>query len=190
MRPPMSSYKRNSRPFYRSNYPTKVTIQWSQQYSAYALKFQDTGHFQEMSPIMNFIKSNPYGEYTYDPDNKIWYFAEKYLAQVRTLIDAFGASIFETIFTEKPPLNYSFTSKTISVDTYLNDFEKLTGYNLRNLEYNDARKIYRKMCMKFHPDISPENASTMSSINEIWTELEKLHFKTRSQQQYETPCTS
>ena len=186
----MSQYKRNNRPYWKSNYPTKVTIQWSQQYSAYALKFQDTHHFQEMSPIMNFIKSNPYGEYTYDPDNKIWYFAEKHLAQVRILVDAFGPNIFDVNFQEKPPLNYSFTSKTISVDTYLDDFVNLTGENLRNLEYNDAKKIYRRMCMKFHPDRNPEFASSMSRLNEIWTELEKLHFKTRSQVEYETSTTT
>lgn len=195
MRPPMSSsYKRKDRSYYRSNYPTKVTITWSQQYSAYALKFLDTHHFQEMSPIINFIKSNPYGEYTYDPDNKIWYFAEKYLEQVKALINAFGQSIFDLIFTEKPPLNYSFSTKTISVDTYLNQFKEMTNEDISNIEYSKAKKIYLRFCMKHHPDLNPENkdiaSAIMSKMNEIWTELEKLHFKTRSQQQYETPCTS
>lgn len=179
MRPPMSAYKRNSRPYYRQNYPTKITITWSQQYSAYALKFLDTGHYQEMTPIMNFIKSNPYGEYTYDPDNKIWYFHEKYLETVRKIIDAFGSSIFELNFVEKPPLNYSFLAKTISVDTYLQRFQDLTGEDIRNLEYIDAKRIYRRVCLRFHPDRNPEFSSTMSSINEIWSELEKLHFKNK-----------
>jgi hypothetical protein len=183
----MSSYKRQNRSYYRSNYPTKVTISWSQQYSAYALKFCDTHHYQEMTPIMNFIKSNPYGDYTYDPDNKIWYFAEKYLQQVRTLVDAFGSSIFETDFHEKPPLNYSFSSKTISVETYLQNFRDLTGEDIKNLDYNSAKRIYHRVCMKFHPDRNPDFASTMRSINEIWAELEKLHFKTRSQIVYDMP---
>lgn len=185
-------YRRKNRDYYRSNYPTKVTITWSQQYSAYALKFQDTHHYQEMTPIMNFIKSNPYGEYTYDPDNKIWYFAEKYLQQVRTLIDAFGSSIFELSFTEKPPINNTFTSKVISVDTYLSNFRTITGEDISKLEYDQAKKIYRRVCMKYHPDRNPGDddiAAKMSSINEIWCKLEEMHYKTRSQQQYDTITT-
>ena len=160
-----------------------MTISWSQQYSAYALKFLDTHHFQEMTPIISFIKSNPYGEYTYDPDSKIWYFAEKHLNNVKFLIETMGASIFDLHFQEKPPLNYSFSSKIISIDSYLQQFHTLTGEDISKLDYNTAKKVYRRVCMKFHPDRNPDFASTMSSINEIWAELEKLHFKTRSQQQ-------
>src|SRR5579859_395832 len=170
--PMTSSYKRKSYP-YRSYGPTKVNLTWSQQYSAYALKFMDTGHFGEMTPIMNFLKAQPYGEYTYDPDNKIWYFDEKHLKQVRVLIDAFGPSIFETHFQEKPQ-NQSFTSKFVSVDTYLDRFKELTGEDIRSLEYNNAKKIYRRICMLYHPDRHPGDSSIaikMSSINETWTEL-------------------
>lgn len=179
---------------YRSKYrftgPTSVSITWSQQYSAYAIKWTDTRHFQEMSPVINFIKSNPYGEYTYDPDNKVWYIAEKYIKQVITLLEAFGNKIFEVTFTEKPPLNYAISSKTISIESYLQKFRDLTGEDIKNLEYIDAKRIYRRVCLKFHPDRNPEFATTMSSVNEIWSELEKVHFKTRSQQQYETSSTN
>jgi hypothetical protein len=139
---------------------------------------------------MNFIKSTPYGEYTYDPDNKVWYFTEKYLTQVRSLIDAFGKSIFILTFTEKPPVNHSFSSKIISIENYLQKFRNLTGEDISQLDYNTAKKVYRRVCMKFHPDRNPEFANTMSSINEVWSELEEVHFKTRSHQQYETPCTN
>src|SRR5258708_32720897 len=193
MKPSMTSYKRTSRPYYRSNKPTSVSITWSQQYSAYAVKWMDTGHFQEMMPVINFMKSKPYGEYTYDSDNKVWYIAEKYIKDVIVLLEAFGDTIFEINFVEKPAYSYVSNTKTISVDTYLDQFKELTNEDIRNLEYRQAKKIYLRFCMKYHPDLNPDKILSplvMSKMNEIWTELERLYFKTSSQITYEIPTTS
>jgi hypothetical protein len=186
----MTNYKRKSRPFFHSNSPTSVDIIWSQQYGAYAVKWMDTGHFQEMQPVINYMKGKPYGEYTYDPDNKIWYIAEKYIQDVLTLLNAFGDTIFKVNFVEKPLHSNMISAPVISVDTYLNNFHAITGEDISKLEYDKAKRIYRHICMQYHPDKHPEFASKMSSINEIWTILEIEHFKTRSRVSYETPSVS
>lgn len=176
-----SSYRRNTR--YWGNTPTSVGIYWSQQYDAYAIKFMDTYHFKEMSPFISYFKSKPYGDAVYDPDGKIWYFKEQYLSDVRAMLAAFGDTIYEVNFVEKPVGGHSlFASPQISVNDYLNKFKDLTGMDLNGLLYDKAKKVYRQACLKLHPDHNPSvDSSVMSSVNEIWTALEKVLYNTKKE---------
>lgn len=184
----MTSYKRRDRSYYRSNIPTVIQINWSMKYDSYALKFMDTHHFQEMQPIMNLIKQQPYGDWLYESDTKIWYFKESLLAQVRTLIDAFiTANIFTLDFQEKPnESNRLLGKKDIPIETYFLKFEQLTGEDIRKYDYVTAKKLYRRICYQYHPDHNPNvDAGIMSSVNEVWSELENKHFKVRQEIQYD-----
>lgn len=183
--PTMTGYKTKTKyPFQNRNYgPTPVDIYWSVQYNAYACKWKNTAHFAEMTPIINYFKAQPYGDCIYDPDNKVWYFMEKYLDQVKILLNAFGPTIFTINFQQKPDFTNQFlASKIPSTDDLFLRFEKLTDYRIKDLEYNDAKKIYRKVCLLYHPDRNPGNeevAKKMSDVNEIWTNLETVFYKTR-----------
>lgn len=185
-------YRRRVQYPFNSNTPTSVGIYWSQQYNAYACKWMDTHHFKEMTPIMSYFKSKPYGDCVYDPDNKIWYFKEEYLADVKNMLMAFGPTIFEINFVEKP-VNASHngylsnTRPTQTPDQLMEKFKQLSNQDIKNLEYTEAKKIYRRVCMKMHPDYNPgdENAATrMSSINEVWTELERIFYLTKKEPTY------
>jgi len=186
---PMSSnYRRSNRQYYNDGRPTSVSIYWSRQYDAYALKWMDTKHFKEMQPFIAYFKSKPYGDCVYDPDGKIWYFKEQYLTSIRSMLDAFGPAIFEVNFVEKPVERHLIGTKTISIDAYLMKFHELTGENLKDLDYPAAKKRYRLACLKLHPDHNPNvDPTIMSSVNEIWSELESKHFKVKQEIQYESP---
>jgi len=175
------------------NYPsTPVSIYWSQKYGAYALKFSNTQHFNEMTPIINFLKSKPYGESTYDPTDKVWYFAEEHLGSVRYLFKAFGTSIFTLSLQEKPTNtghSYLQGQKVISTDQHFSRFAELTGENIKSLDYLDAKKIYRRFCMRLHPDKGGDPA-TMSAVNEIWSDLERVWYKTTKEPEYEIQTSS
>lgn len=181
-----SSYKRRNRDFWASNRPTSVGIYWSQQYNAYACKWMDTHHFKEMAPVISYFKSKPYGDCVYDPDGRVWYFKEEYLSDVQAMLNAFGPTIFEINFIEKPINNYSnfFSQGEPSVSDYLDKFKQLTNEDLKNLEYSDAKKIYRRICMKMHPDIPGNDATNLSSVNEVWSALERLLYNTKKEPTY------
>lgn len=179
------SYRRRSNPFFNDSYgnnKTKVTIHWSPVSSAYAIKFNDMRHYQLMVPMLNYMKSKPYGEYQYDPENKIWYLMEQHIEDLRVLLDTLK-EYFEVDFVEKQE-NNSFTPTVIPVGTYLDRFKSITGHDIKNLPYEDAKKVYRRVAMSNHPDRGG-NVDTMSSINEIWSNLEKNLYNIKKEQSYE-----
>lgn len=181
----MSRYKRNS--IWSSGYSsttkstTKVDLYWSSKSGAYALKFNDTKHWNEMQVFISYIKTQPTNERDYDPVNKVWYFIEKHLPQIQEMFKLLP-NIFEVDFVEKP-VGQANIHTFVPVDTYLDKFKTLTGEDLKGKEYNDAKKVYRKLCLKYHPDIVHNN-EPMSSINQLWTELEKVYFLKTKEMEY------
>lgn len=178
------SYKRNNR---HHNYyigPTKVDLYWSQKAGSYTIKWHDTNHFDEMKPIMSYLKMQPYGEWQYDPDNKIWYFMEKYLANVLAMLDTLKPlNIFDVTFVPKPE-NQVFQTKFISIDTYLDKFKVLTGFDCRNSEFKIAKKEYFKACMKLHPD-KGNDPQNMTDLNVAWDAIQSEYFKIKKEIVYD-----
>jgi hypothetical protein len=180
------SYKRrytglNSNYNYKSNVPTRVTIHWSMSYSAYAIKFENTYHWEQMQIFIQYLKNLPYGERDYDPDNKIWYLMEKHLSGFKQMLEMIPQH-FTVDFVEKP--SQTFQGNFVSVDTYLDKFQTLTTYNLRTLDYEQAKKIYRKAALLWHPDRNNGDASRMTDINECWSNIEKLHYNVKKEAEY------
>lgn len=179
-----SSYRRQNKHYWNSGKPTKVSIYWSQQYNAYAIKWMDTFHFKEMTPIISYFRSKPYGDAVYDPDNRIWYFKEQYLADVRAMLAAFGPVTFEINFSEKQE-NHSFIgSPQVSISSLISEFKILTGEDIKDVEYTQAKKLYRRICMKMHPDIPGNDSTNLSRVNEIWNALERVHYNTKKEPTY------
>lgn len=179
----MSYYKRPWKN--RPSGPTKVTLAWSQKSSAYALKFHDTQHWNEMQIFITYLKTIPYGERDYNPEDKTWFFVEKYLPQIQSMLAPLEqAGIFVTEFQEKPA-NQTFTGKFVSIDTYIDDFKVLSGgVDIRNLDYPTAKKAYRKACMLHHPDRGGD-AKKMSTLNEAWLHIEESHFNIKKDIEYQ-----
>lgn len=169
---------------WRPSGPTQVDLYWSQKYGAYALKWHDTYHWDEMQPFMSYLKSAPYGEYQYDPDEKIWYFMEKYLSNIRAMFDALApAHVFSVNFVEKPQAQTNFV-KFISIDTYIGTFNKLTGVDIKNLDFSKAKREYFKACMRLHPDKGNDPAQ-MTELNVAWDAIQSEHFKIKKEITYE-----
>lgn len=136
-----------------------------------------------MTPIMNYIKTAPYGDWQYDPDNKIWYFMEKMLSNVRAMLQVMeDAGIFEVTFVEKPQ-NQINTVKFVSIDTYIDVFNKLTGVDVKGLAFPSAKKAYFRACMKLHPD-KGNDPKDMSDLNVAWDAIKEEHFKQKKDVSY------
>ncbi len=179
----MSYRRRYSGVGYRgSSNPTTVTIHWSTKSSAYAIKFNDTYHWDQMQIFIQYLKNIPYGERDYDPDNKIWYITEQHLPNFRNMMEMIPEH-FKIDFQGKPE-NQAFTGKFVSVDTYLDKFKELTTTDLRGQEYTLAKKIYRRAALSNHPDRNNGDGSKMAEINECWSNIERLYFNQKKEPEY------
>lgn len=178
----MSTYRRPYR-YNRPSGPTPVTLAWSQKSSAYSLKFQDTNHWNEMQPFIAYLKTIPYGERDYDPENKIWYFVEKYLSNIRAMLDPMEqAGIFTVTFHEKPANQTSF-AKFVPLDLYIDKFKNISGVDIKQMDYATAKKAYRRACMQNHPDRGGDPAK-MADLNESWMHIEESHFNIKKDIEY------
>lgn len=172
-------------PRYNRNSATKVDLHWSQKAGAYSLHFHNMYHFNESRVFMNTIKTLPWGEYEYDDTTKTWFFHEKILGQIQALFSAIeSTNIFDVDFIPKPD-NQAFQTTFVSIDTYLDKFKQYSGEDIRGMDYNAAKKLYRRTCMKMHPDRGGDTA-LMSDMNEAWLHIEETHFKIKKEVQYET----
>lgn len=185
---------RYRRPYSYDNYgPTRVTIHWSQKHGAYAIKFGDLKHYNELQIVMLTMKSQPYGEYQYDPDEKIWYLMEKHIDKILTIFKQFKehpntASYFDVDYQEKP-IGQTNTATFVPIDVYLDRFKELTGHDLRTIkEYTEAKKLYRRSALANHPDRNGGDGSKMSAINEAWGQIEELHYHIKKETEYENAC--
>jgi hypothetical protein len=166
---------------YYSAIPTTVNIYWSTKSSAYAIKFEDTHHWNEMQIFIKYLNSIPYGERDYDAENKIWYLMEQHIVGFKKMMEMIPEH-FKINFTEKPA-NEQFKGKFVSVDTYLDRFKNISGFDIRNQDYLDAKKVYRRCALANHPDRGGD-AKKMSELNEAWTEIERLHFNIKKETDY------
>ena len=172
------------------NIVTTVSVHWSQKSSAYMVNFSDTKHWNEMQILINFIKGLDVSEKDVQMDDSTgkkvwtWYFVEKYIEPFKALVDSFaGANIFTLDFIPKPS-SQTNTSIFVPVDVYLERFKTLTGQDIKDLQYVDAKKTYRKWLMVNHPDKKPENHILVRDVNECWSALELQLFKSRKEQEY------
>jgi len=202
----MSRYSRKSHIYYDKYQKTRVSIHWSNKASAYAIHFEKLPNskwfaggkerFQKIqTAFIGFINNLPYGEKekvikidivnNEEVQDWTYYIHEKHLNNFRNLVELMPED-FEIDFIEKPDETARFTSKFIPIDVWLDKFKEITGESISNLDYNGSRSIYRRMCRLLHPDYNPndlEIASKMSELNEIWTNLEIYHFKTKQIEQ-------
>lgn len=176
------AYRRRYDPDWKSKQgPTRVTIHWSESAGAYAIKWHDTNHWDQMTICRNYIMNFPYGEREYDGDTKTWYLIEKHTAGLKTMIEL-TPQWFTLDYIEKP-IGVQ-TVKFIPMDVHLDNFKTLTGFDIRNQEYKDAKKVYFRACMKLHPDINQGDATQMTELNVAWAAIEKEHYKQGVKQDY------
>ena len=177
------AYRRQWKPRDYNTGPTKVTVHWSMKASAYAIKFLDTRHWNEMQIFITYLKGIPYGERDYNPDEKIWYLMEKHIDPFREMLKHMN-QYFQEDFQGKAE-NQAFVGTFVSIDTYLDKFKELTGTDIRTCaDYNMAKKIYRRAALENHPDRNNGDGSKMSDINEAWSQIEKLHFSVKKEPEY------
>lgn len=168
-------YKRRTQ-WRDTSQPTRVFLHWSNKTGGYTLKWENTNHWNEMQPFISYLKTLPWGEYEYDVDTKTWGFTEKYLPQIQAMFDTLKpANVFDVDFQGKPDNQTNFAS-FISIDVYLDKFKNITGEDIKNKEYNLAKKDYRRACMRLHPDKGGD-PKVMSELNECWLHIEQTHFK-------------
>lgn len=169
-------YRRNSFNYRDKNAPTKVYLHWSMSSGSYSLKYEDTRHFGEMMAVNSIIKTFPWGEWEYDLQTKVWYFAEKYLNKVKDALDVMHqAGIFDVDFQDKPTGQTNFAT-FVPVEVYLKKFATLTGVDISKQEHKQAKREYFKACMRLHPDHGGSDRD-MTELNESWYHIETSHFK-------------
>lgn len=178
------SYRRRYSGFrsYESG-PTTVTIHWSNKSGAYAIKFNDTRHWDKMQICIQYIKNFPYGERDYDPDNKTWFLVEKHISGLKQMLELMPES-FTVDWQEKP--SNTPTATFVPMEVYLNRFKDLAGEDISKLTYDQAKKIYRRACMLNHPDRNGGDGTKMSSINEAWSNIEQNFYKMKKEVDYAT----
>jgi hypothetical protein len=176
-------YKR--RPSWKDSYPTqtKVSIYWSNKSSAYTIKFSDTENWNQMQILIQYMKKIPLGERDYDPDNKIWFLIEKYIESFKEMVTLMNQ--FFTLDFQAKPTGQTNQAIFIPVDVYINKFHDLTGQDVKDIEYNIARKQYLRWLMVNHPDKKPENHILVRDANECWSALELNYFKTKKEPEYD-----
>ena len=175
-------YKKNYNSFGNySNTSTKVSIDWSNKSGAYAIKFHDTYHWDQMQVFLSYIKNFPMGERDYDPVGKIWYLIEQHIGGFIEMLKLVP-QYFEYEFNAKP-VGQTNVAKFVPTEVYLERFLKLSGENIKDLKYDEAKKIYRRVCLKNHPDRGGDPA-VMSSINEAWSDLEMHYFNAKKETEY------
>ena len=193
------TYGRRSHWYNNDTYDTKTTvfIHWSIKAEAYSIKFRGGNwktNFPLMQPMFSYIKSLPSTKWLYNPEEKVWYLASEYIDKLKVLIEC-APDNFEIDFVEKLPEGSTFDGKKyVPPSTYFDIFRTLTAIDISQMPYDEAKKVYRKMCLKYHPDVyRPTNGDNggngndvnpMSSINECWTNLEISFYKQRKEQEY------
>jgi len=137
-----------------------------------------------MQVFISYLNKLPYGERDYDPDNKIWYLAEKHIEAFMEMMKLMPSTIFDHDFQKKPE-GQAFQTTFVPIDVYLDKFRELSGHELRGKEYDDAKKIYRRTALTYHPDRNGGDGSKMSEVNEAWGHIEQLYFHIKKEVEYE-----
>jgi len=160
------------------NYTPKETkpfnATWIPQAQAYKVSFPYNEGF------ISLIKSKvPSGYRDYDEKTKEWYFTEEYfdiLLQIARIM--FKSSVFN-IIDKKTVEEYSQgTAMTVQVpaEQLARKFYALlanAGLQLDGVNTNKSflRKYYLRAAKYYHPDVNPDGASDMSSLNQLWSTL-------------------
>lgn len=143
------------------------------------LKNIPLGDREQVCKIETPNMSNP----NYKIEKWFWYVSERYVigeSKFKEFVEMFPED-FVIDFIPKPDETSNFQSKEIPIEILKDKFRELTGELLPE-DFKSARSIYRRMCARYHPDRNPNSdfaAKQMSSINEIWSDLELRHFKTK-----------
>jgi hypothetical protein len=187
------SYRRKT--YFRDYYTpstTRVSVHWSAKSSAYSVLFSDKKHWNEMQVLINFIKGLNVGEKDCQMDDSsgkkiwTWYFAEQHLDAFKALVDSFAVndvnSTFDWDFTGKPS-GQTNQSVFIPNDVYLNRFRDLTGQDIKDKEFREAKKIYHRWLMVNHPDKGGDH-NTVRDVNECWSNLEVKYFNAKKETEY------
>jgi hypothetical protein len=183
------SYKRRSvwQDSFGSSHITSVYVHWSQKSSAYMITYSDAKNFNEMMILNGYIKNQPQGEKDVQMDDSsgkkvwTWYLHEKHIIAFNEMVKAMP-NHFKLDFIEKPT-GQTNMSMFIPVDVYLTKFKNIVGEDIKDIEYDKAKKVYRRWIMKNHPDVGGDS-KIASEINTCWTELERIYFKTKKETEY------
>lgn len=154
-----------------------VTITWDLlTNAAYRLKFDNIGrNFSKIELVISVIKTTiPTSQYEYDRDTKIWYIGERYIKGIKDICDVMPE--FEVIFNEKP-------DGTQAAQIYTKDAQKADYEEFKRMlsfahipwtdttEFSVAKKAYLRAASKLHPDINPNMAAEMTTLNATWSRL-------------------
>src|SRR5579859_367475 len=178
---------------------TKITIQWSNKSGAYSISFSNMFHYTMLDKNGNkidgpikilhqYMKNLGYGNFDFDPDTKTWFLQEKFIDGFKTMAECFPEKL-EVDFTKKPDNNQTFQNTFIPTAVYLDRFKNISGVDISGLVYDQAKKEYRRVCMRLHPDRGGD-PKVMSELNESWSALEVNHFKIKKEVDYEQVSTT
>lgn len=158
-----------------------VSLAWDNALGAYNLRFGSTNQWDAIQGVITFIKQTiPWNERDYTPETKTWGIHEKHADNLKIMLE--NIRVFKFVFIKKPDNAQSFASSNlIHVDKYKKIFKDITNNDITD-DYAACKSIYRKACLRLHPDRNPNNAQIaqqMSSLNEAWFNLEVAHFKVK-----------
>jgi hypothetical protein len=164
----------------RTPQKVQVNITWDNvTNAAYKLRFDKIGkHWAKVEPIIMLIKTSiASSDREYEPDTKTWYISEKHITPIREMCEQIPD--FEVIFIEKPEQVQA--TRFHSKEADYAEFKRLVSF--AHIQFDDttelqqAIKVYRQAARKLHPDIAPDMAAEMSSLNEVWGRLKGNYFK-------------
>jgi hypothetical protein len=153
----------------------KVALAWNTTSGTYSLQFTNIGSkWNSVKAVIDWLKMTiPSGERDYDDVSKVWYLHEKHFPTLKTVLEA--NPDFDTNIIGKPEGQTSQVT-FVSMDTYLQIFNDITGVDINTLDYAQALKKYRVCAMRLHPDRGGDE-KLMSSFNVAWDNIKERHFK-------------
>ena len=161
--------------------PTKatVTVTWDNlTNAAYKVQFTNIGqHWSKCEVIIMMIKNIPTSQRDYDAETKTWLVGEMFIENIlkacRSITD------FDVVYTEKP--SEQPTSRLYNKEVDYAEFKRMLSFAHVPFEdtsdFKVAKRAYLKAAMKLHPDVAPEMAPQMSTLNEVWARLQRTYFK-------------
>lgn len=151
--------------------------------AAYRLKFDNIGpHFPKIQLVISVIKQTiPSSQYEYDGETKTWYIGERY---IRGIVDICNTiPDFDVVYTEKP--SELPTSKMYNKDEDYAEFKRMLSFAHvpweESTNFKIAKRAYLKAAMYLHPDIRPDMATEMTTLNTVWDRLKTSYFKEKEQ---------
>lgn len=143
----------------------KCVIWWDNKLQGYHVQTPYHPQFVEFLKV-----AVPASDRSYEPVNKTWLFAEKYLDPIKGAAEKFFGQAEVTIVTkQQASASAQAPAKAQTIDQVMLEFMRL-------LPFEAAQKAFRAGAMALHPDRGG-SMEAMAKLNTLWDRLEKEHYK-------------